>query len=395
MISVAEAREIMLAHAGRTGAEGIAIEACLGRTLAAPVIARRAQPPFYASAMDGYAVRSADTPGRLTLVGEAGAGHALERPLRDGECARIFTGAPLPPGADAVVIQEEATRDGAAVTVPMVAAGRHVRAPGVDFSAGATVLERGVALGGAELAAAAAAGHDKLSVTRRPRLTILGGGDEIVAPGAAVRSDQVFDCASFGVAGLAQGWGAASARGPILRDDAELIASAIETASSASDLVVLIGGASVGDHDHARRAVKALGAELFFDKVSLRPGKPTWFARLGDRPILGLPGNPGSALVTARLFLRPLIATMLGGDGAATVRTQHARLTTSLPANGPREAYLRAKTRIDDEGGYRVTPAANQDSSLVSVFVAANALIVCAADSNACESGELVETIGI
>jgi molybdopterin molybdotransferase len=395
MISVTEARALIVAHVGPCGAEQVAIETCFGRVLAEPVIATRDQPPFHASAMDGYAVRSADTPGRLALVGESGAGHALKRPLSAGECARIFTGAPLPEGADGVAIQEEVTRDGAIVTVPTVAAGKHVRAPGVDFSAGAKLLERGARLSGVEIAIAAAAGKRALSVARQPRVTVLGGGDEIVPPGSNVRADQIFDCASFGVAGLAQGWGATANRGPILPDDTALIASALETASAASDLVVLIGGASVGDHDHARQAAEAIGAGLVFDKVSLRPGKPTWFALHGDRPILGLPGNPGSALVTARLFLCPLITAMLGGDFAATTRTRRAQLTTPLPANGPREAYLRAKTHVDDQSSLRVTVAANQDSSLVSAFAAADALVACSPNAEALQAGALVDVLTI
>jgi molybdopterin molybdotransferase len=395
MISPTEARNIMLAHVERMRVEEVAAEACLGRTLAAPVVATRDQPPFYASAMDGYAVRSADTPGQLRLVGESGAGHALNRPLMAGECARIFTGAPLPTGADAVVIQENAARDGATVTVPAVTTGTYVRAPGLDFPAGATLLEQGIVLGAAALATAAAAGKDKLTVSRLPVLTILGGGDEIVAPGAIVRSDQIFDCASAGVAALAQSWGANSVRGPLLQDDAQMIASAIEAAWATSDLVVLVGGASVGDHDHARTAAAMLGAEVLFDKVSVRPGKPTWFALQGNRRILGLPGNPGSALVTARLFLRPIITAMLGGDVAATLCSQRARLTAPLGATGPREAYLRAKATIDETGGFCVTPASNQDSSLVSGFVTANALIVCPANHGPREMGALVDTISM
>lgn len=395
MISVAEARELILAHAPRIGAETMPTEACLGRTLAAPVVATRAQPPFHASAMDGYAVRSADTPGRLKVVGESGAGHALKRALAPGECARIFTGAPLPEGADGVAIQEDVTRDGAFIAAPPVSPGKNVRSPGVDFLADTILLERGVSLGAAGLATAAAAGMGALQVVRPPQLAIFGGGDEIVAPGDAVRPDQIFECATFGVAGLAQGWGASSTRGPLLRDDADAIAAIIERACATSDLVVLIGGASVGDHDHARRAVEAIGARLLFEKVSLRPGKPTWFALHAHCPILGLPGNPGSALVTARLFLRPLLTAMLGGDVAASVRTRRARLTGPLRANGPREAYLRARTFVDDEGVLRATPAANQDSSLVSPFTVADALILHPADSIARDTGATIDTLSI
>lgn len=394
MISVAEARAILIAHARPTGAEDLSVEDCLGRTLAAPVVARRAQPPFAASAMDGYAVRSTDTPGRLRLIGEAGAGHALEATLGPGECARIFTGAPLPNGADAVVMQEDVSREASTITVPAVASRKHVRDAGLDFAAGTTLLQSGVRLGGASLAAAAAAGGETLTVARRPHVTILAGGDEIVAPGADIRGDQIFDCASFGVSGLAQTWGAASKRGPILKDDAGAIATAIEAAFATSDLVVLIGGASVGDHDHARAAVRAVGGDILFDKVSLRPGKPTWFALRGGSAILGLPGNPGSALVTARLFLCPLITAMLGGDADAAFRPRRAALAAPLPANGPREAYLRAQTHIDD-GMLWVTPASNQDSSLISVFTVADALIIRTANADAVPAGARVDLLSI
>lgn len=395
MISVAAARAIVLEHAQSLGAEDVAVEASLGRTLAEAVVATRPQPPFHASAMDGYAVRSIDTPGSLQLAGEAGAGHAFKATLAPGACIRIFTGAPLPVGADAIVIQEDAIKNGAAVSVPEVFAGKHVRPAGGDFVAGETLLVRGDTLDAAGVTNAAAAGRATISVARRPRLTILGGGDEIVAPGGDIGPDQIFDCASFGVNALATGWGAASKRGPLLRDDPKFIMSAMETALASSDLLVMIGGASVGDHDHTRTATLALGGRILFDKISLRPGKPTWFALYGERTILGLPGNPASALVTARLFLRPMLAKMLGGDPAKSVRLQRAVLTAPLEATGPREAYLRAKTFVGDDARHYATPAANQDSSLVSVFAAAGALIVRDANSGSLEAGDLVHTLSI
>ncbi|HVY86454.1 MAG TPA: gephyrin-like molybdotransferase Glp [Caulobacterales bacterium] len=395
MISVAEARASILAHVGRTAIEDLPLEDCLGRTLAAPVIAKRDQPPFAASAMDGYAVRSADTPGLLKLVGEAGAGHAFGGALKAGACARIFTGAPLPAGADAIAIQEDVTRQGDVVAVPLVTAGAFVRPAGLDFAAGATLLRSGVVLAGGDLALAAATGRDRLCVATPPRIIIVSGGDEIVAPGAEAGPDQIYDSASFGVAGLAQAWGAASHRGAVLRDDAALITAALEEALPRSDLVVVIGGASVGEHDHARKAAQVLGATILFDKVSLRPGKPTWFALRGAHRILGVPGNPASALVCARLFLRPVIAAMLGGDAAATVRPRRARLSAPLPPNNAREAYLRAAATVDDEGQLLVAPAPDQDSSLVSVFSAADALIIRPGDCAASEAGDLVDTLSI
>jgi molybdopterin molybdotransferase len=214
--------------------------------------------------MDGYALRGGDTPGRLRVIGEAGAGRALMRPLGAGECARIFTGAPLPAGADSILIQEEAAREDDVIVAPKVDTGRHVRRPGLDFETGARLLEPGTLLGGPRLSIAAAAGQGEIIVARRPIITTLSGGDEIVSPGAAPGPHQIFDCASYGVAGLATSWGANARVSPPLTDDRACIAAAMDAALTASDLVVMIGGASVGDHDHARAAVESIGGRLLF-----------------------------------------------------------------------------------------------------------------------------------
>lgn len=388
MISVAEARAIMLAHAAQLATEDIPLTQAFGRTLGAPIVAPRAQPPFTASAMDGYAVRGADTPGVLAVVGEAGAGRALPRPLQAGEAARIFTGAPLPEGADAVVIQENVERSGEQIAAPRVDSGRHVRAVGIDFEVGASLLEAGRVFDGAALALAAAAGRASVRVGRMPRIAILAGGDEIVAPGASPGPSQIFDCVSYGIAGLAAAWGASPATGAPFTDDIAVIASRIDGALGNSDIVVVVGGASVGEHDHARAALTSIGAELLFAQVAVRPGKPTWFARRGQGLILGLPGNPASALVCARLFLRPLLDRMLGR--AACWATQSARLRAPLAANGPRETYWRATSTLDESGQFWVERLPNQDSSLVSVFAAANALIVQAPHEPARATAELV-----
>jgi molybdopterin molybdotransferase len=395
MISVSEARSIMLGHVERGAIERVALADALGRTLAEPITARRAQPPFRASAMDGYAVRSRDTPGVLRVIGESGAGRALAHELQTGECARIFTGAPLPDGADAVLIQEDARREADSVTAPHVALNRHVREVGVDFAEGARLLEPPLLLGGAELALIAAAGQADAGVAARPRVLVMGGGDEIVSPGTEPGPAQIFDCASYGVAGLATSWGASARTSPPFPDRVEAIAQAIDEGLRKSDLVVVIGGASVGDHDHARAAIAKIGATHLFEKVALRPGKPTWFAVRDGKAVLGLPGNPTSAFVCARLFLRPVIDKMLGRDPEVPAATRFARLARPLEANGPRETYLRARTRCDDIGQVWVEAAPNQDSSLVSVFAISDALIVRAPGAAAANAGEIVPTLAI
>lgn len=395
MISVSEARAIMLDHVRRCDSESVPIREALGRTLAAPVTARRAQPPFRASAMDGYAVRSVDTPGVLRVVGEIGAGSAPTCELKPGECARIFTGAPLPEGADAVLIQEDARREGNCINAPRVEPHKHVRPVGIDFLDGAKLLDTPMRLAGPALALAAAAGRAEIIVVRKPRIAIIGGGDEIVPPNAEPGPAQIFDSASYGVAGLAQTWGADALKAPPYRDDETVMVSSIEKGLLDSGLTVVLGGASVGDHDHARDAIESMGAQLLFAKVAVRPGKPTWFAIRDGKAILGLPGNPTSAFVCARLFLRPLIERMLGFDPSVALATQSARLRRPLAANEVRETYLRARTERDNAGQAWATVSENQDSSLVSVFAASDALVVRAPDAPALDAEDIVQTLPI
>lgn len=393
MISVAEARAIILQHARACEAEMLPLRAVLGRTLREDIVALRDQPPFRASAMDGYALRASDTPGVLRLIGEAGAGRALSRSLMPGECARIFTGAPLPDGADAVLIQEDAARDGDLVTSSAVDQNRHVRPAGVDFARGDRLLEAGCTLDAARIALAGATGRASLSVSRKPRVTVLSGGDELVPPGQRPAEDQIYDSMSIGVAALAEQWGAdATAVGP-LPDDASVIAAALHKAVAESDLTIVVGGASVGDHDHARPAVRSLDGVLLFEKVAVRPGKPTWFARIGDRIVLGLPGNPASGFVCARLFLRPLLDLMCGRDAAASTRLSQARLRTSLAESGARETYLRAVLESDETGQAWATAAQQQDSSLLSVFAHAQGLILRRPDAPAAAANAIVDVL--
>ena len=385
----------MLSHARVMESETIALADALNRTLAQDVTAQRAQPPFNASAMDGYAVRSADTPGALRVIGEAIAGRAFVGALGAGECVRIFTGAPIPEGADAILIQEDAERDGDSVRAPRVEAGLHVRAIGRDYAPGATLLSAATLLDPAAIAVAASAGAATLSVARRPRSIVLSGGDEVVPPGATPDAAQIHDSASHGVAALAARCGADARAATPLRDDVNAIVRALDAALTEFDLTVMIGGASVGDHDLAHEAARRAGAEIAFAKVAVRPGKPTWFAKRGNALLLGLPGNPTSALVCARLFLRPLLEAMLGRDHASSLATSAARLSEALPANGPRETYLRAMTRVDDAGQKWVLAAPDQDSSLVSVLASADALILRAPHAPPAEAGDIVPTLAI
>jgi molybdopterin molybdotransferase len=391
--TVSHARAAMLAAIVPLGGETVALADALDRVLAADIAAGRDQPPFAASAMDGYAARAADTPGVLRLIGEAAAGRGFEGRLEAGTAVRISTGAPLPDGADTIVIQEDVTRDGDRVTVPAAKPGRHIRPRGGDFTAGAVLLKAQRKLDGVALALAAACGAAVLPVARRPRVAILCSGDELAAPGDVPGPFQVYDSATHGVAALIRAWGGLPFRLPIAHDDVGAIATAAGQALRDSDLLVVLGGASVGDHDHARPALMRLGLVLAVEKIALRPGKPTWFGVTPQGAVLGLPGNPASALVCACLFLRPALEAMLGRDPQDCVRFRRARLAHALPANGPREHYLRAHIGVDDEGTFLAQAHENQDSSLLSVFSAANALIRLMPDTAALDAGALVDVL--
>jgi molybdopterin molybdotransferase len=292
-----------------------------------------------------------------------------------------------------VVIQEDVRRDGDRVVVPAVAAGKNIRPRAGDFSADAVLLAAGRRLDGVALSLAAASGAADVRVARSPRIAILSSGDELAAPGSVPGPFQIFDSATFGIAGLVQAWGGAPHRLAVEKDNVEAIARAAQSGLDDSDLLVVIGGASVGDHDHARPALIQLGLELAVEKIAVRPGKPTWFGSTPRGLVLGLPGNPASALVCARLFLRPLIEAMLGRDPDACVAVHRARLTHALPANGPREHYLRARVDVDGEGQQMVRAFEDQDSSLISIFAAANALIRLPADAPALPQGALVDVL--
>ena len=389
LLPVDEARARMLAEVAALPAEPVAIEASVGRVLAEDVRAVRDQPPFAASAMDGWAVRAADTPGSLRIVGESAAGHGYPGQVGAGEAVRIFTGAALPAGCDAMVIQEDATRDAATVTVPAVEAGHNIRPAGGDFKAGAALLSRGVRIDPWRLSLAAAAGRAELSVTRRPCVALFSTGEEIVEAPARPGPFQIYDSGSRALEALIAGWGGEVSRARPVKDELEATVYALRHA--AGDLVVTIGGASVGDHDLVRTAAEALGLQMKVASVAVRPGKPTFFGVLEDgRRLLGLPGNPASAMVCAELFLKPMLAAYQGAD--ASVGLMAAKLARPLPANGPREHWMRA--RLSFEGGEVLAePFRDQDSSLVSVFSAADALLKRPAAAAAAGAGEVVEVL--
>ena len=393
MLSVDAARVAMLEAARPLPAETVKLEDALGRVLAAPVVGTRDHPPFPSSAMDGYAVRSADTPGRLKIIGEAAAGHGFKGPCESGTAVRIATGAAVPEGADTVVIQEDATRVGDRIDLPAAKRDKHIRPRGVDFTAGTELLPSGRKLDAMALALAAASGAATLSVVRRPRIAILNSGDELAAPGSAPGPFQIFESGNYGIAGLIRTWGGVPLPLGLLADDEEAIARAADRGLAESDLLVMVGGASVGDHDFARPALERLGLTLICDKVSVRPGKPTWFGTTPRGFVLGLPGNPASALVCSHLFLRPLIEAMLGRDPLACVAPTPARLAQALLANGKREQYLRAHCAVNDNGQLTARAFGDQDSSLLSIFATANALIRQMPDTPALAEGSRVDVL--
>ncbi len=379
----------MLAGVTPLGSEHVPLVQSLGRTLAEPIAAIRDQPPFAASAMDGYAVREGEIGAAYRVIGESAAGRPFLPPVNAGEAVRIFTGAAVPSGCR-VIVQERATRDGERVSFEAnIGAATLIRPRGGDFKAGQVLLEAGARLDPWCIALAAAAGRAQIAVARRPRIAILSTGEEIVTAGRTLSEAQIFDSGGLALATLITTWGGEPIALEPARDEEAAIAAAVQ--HSAGDLIVTVGGASVGDHDLVKPALRRLGLRLAVDTVRLRPGKPTWFGVLADgRRVLGLPGNPASALVCAELFLRPLVMAFQGADTA--LRMETARLATVLPATGPREHWMGARLS-SREGDAFATPFADQYSSLVTIFAKANALLRRPAGAAAAEAGDAVEIL--
>lgn len=396
LTSVAEAQSRLLASVVPLAVETVPIEAAGGRVLAEDLAARRTQPPFAASAMDGYAVRGTDAGAGsvLTVIGEAAAGRGLSRPVGPGEAARIFTGAPLPEGADTVVIQEDTTRDGDRVTLTAATApGRNVRPAGLDFAEGRVLLPAGRRLDARALGLAAAMNHGALPVRRAPRVAVLATGDELVAPGTEpVGPDRIVASNQIAIAAMVREFGGEPIALGIAPDDLDAIRGRIRAGLDAgADVIVLLGGASVGDHDLTGPALAAEGVAFDVQKLAMRPGKPLMLGRRGAVHALGLPGNPVSSHVGAVLFLAPLLRA-LQGETDPLPRLEPAVLGAPLRANDHRQDYLRATLAVD---GARLvaTPASLQDSSVISVLAASNALIVRPPRAPAAVAGDTVDVV--
>jgi len=379
LLPVEDALARILADARPKPAEIVPLAQAGGRVLAEDVVARRHQPPFAASAMDGYAVRAADIaniPATLRVIGESAAGRRFDGPVGPGEAVRIFTGAPVPEGADTILIQENARRVDAGTLEALVAteAGRHIRRAGLDFTAGRTVLEAGRALDAGALSLAAAANCPSLPVHGQPAVAILATGDELVEPGMPPGPDQIVSSNNVGVAEIVRRAGGHPVDLGIARDSEAEIGAAIGRArDDGAEIIVTIGGASVGDHDLVHKALTGQGMVLDFWKIAMRPGKPLMFGRLGESFAIGLPGNPVSALVCAHLFLAPLVARLAGRAHADNMRDM--RLGADMPANADRQDYVRARA-VPVDGEMVATPLDLQDSSMLSALAAANVLIV-------------------
>jgi molybdopterin molybdotransferase len=345
--------------------------------------------------MDGYAVRAADVarlPATLAVIGEAAAGHAFAGTVAAGQAVRIFTGAPLPAGADAVVIQENTERDGARVIVREGTPDRgHVRHAGFDFRVGEVLLQQGRRLGPREVALAAAMGHGTVPVHRAPRVAVISTGDELVAPGSRPGPGQIISSNHLGVAALAEAAGAEAELLGIARDTRESLEAHFARAEGA-DVIVTIGGASVGDHDLVGPVLEARGMALSFWKIAMRPGQPLMFGRLGPARVMGLPGNPVSSLVCTRVFLVPLLRALLG-QRAIAERPIQASAGVALEANGPRQHYMRATSSPGSDGLAVVTPVRSQDSSLLAPLAEADCLLVRPPNAAAVTAGSLVSIL--
>jgi len=394
LMPVAEARQRILADLPLMPSEQVSLPEAHGRVLAVDVASRVTQPPLAVSAMDGYAVRAADVasvPANLDVIGSVPAGGLFEGEVGAGQAVRIFTGAPLPAGADAIVIQEDTERDGDTVTVTEgVRPGRYVRRAGLDFAEGDVLLTAGTVLSARDIGLAAAMNHPWLQVRRRPRVALLATGDEIHLPGEKIGPTGIVSSNTFALEGLIRAAGGEPVTLGIAVDDRDQIRALAENALG-TDMLVTTGGASVGEHDLVQDALADLGLELDFWQIAMRPGKPLMSGRLGATPMLGFPGNPVSSMVCGILFLMPALAQMLGTGETEPVRDT-AVLGIDLEENDRREDYLRAT--LAHEGGKLVaTPFEKQDSSMFSRLAAADCLLIRPPHAPAAKAGDTVDIV--
>lgn len=397
MIPVAEARQRILADLPVMPAEQVGLNDALGRVLAEDIASRRTQPPQAVSAMDGYAVRAADVakvPASLNVIGAAPAGAPFEGDVTPGAAVRIFTGAALPAGADAIVIQEDTERDGDTVIVKEgVAAGRYVRKAGLDFQTGDILLKAGRVLNARNIGLAAAMNVPWITVRRQPRIALLATGDEIVLPGEDLRPTDIVSSNTFALDGLVRAAGGVPVTLGIAADNLDSIRAHAAGAAGA-DILVTTGGASVGEHDLVQEALGDVGLEVDFWQIAMRPGKPLIFGRLGSTPMLGFPGNPVSSMVCGTLFLKPALSAMLGMADVEP-RLETAILGVDLKVNDRREDYLRATLAHDGAGNRVATPFPVQDSSMFSRLAQADCLVVRAPHAPAAKAGDTVSYIAL
>ena len=401
LMPVTEALSAVLAGAEPLPEEMVALDAAYHRVLARDVAALRTQPPQAMSAMDGYAVRSADASAvavRLNVIGEVAAGRPFERAVGKGEAVRIFTGGAVPEGADAVIIQEDTVVEDGGITITEAAmAGRHIRQAGVDFRKGDVLLARGTRLTDRDLSLAAGMNHAELPVRRRPKVAVLATGDELVMPGSAPGPGQIVYSNGYALRALARHEGAETIDLGVAADTVEATTLGIRRArDSGADILITTGGASVGDHDLVKQSLEAEGVTMAFWRIAMRPGKPMMHGRLGGMRVIGLPGNPVSSYVCGFLFLVPLIRALTGRSGIHHAR-ETALLGRDLAANDQREDYLRARLEERADGVLIATPVNHQDSSLLGNLAAARALVIrppfapAAAKGSRCELFRLPE----
>lgn len=396
LLPVAEALSRVMNACSPNETESVKLNDALGRVLAEDLPANFTQPAFNASSMDGYAVRFSDLRAKsetaLIVTGAAPAGHAFEGRVEPGQAVRIFTGAPVPEGADTVVMQENVDRNGdiAVIRENPPKPGHFIRPQGMDFKSGDILMRAGRRLGPREIGLAAAMNHAELKVYRRPVVAILATGDELVMPGGEPRPDQIIASNSFALDALIRGCGGEVLDLGLANDTRESLIEAGEKAKSA-DIIVTTGGASVGEHDLVISSFQELGLQVDFWKVAQRPGKPMIFGRLGESLFLGLPGNPVSSLVCAAVYLQPMISAMLGLPDGNNI--QNAVLGEGLPANDERQDFLRAKLSSNDNGEIIATAFGRQDSAMLNILARADALLIRPPHAPKAKAGETVEII--
>jgi len=393
LISVEEALNYIGATAKPPAPITLPLKQADGHVLAEDIVSKVTLPPLDASAMDGYAVKLEarhQSGSQFILIGESPAGAPFSGKVGRDEAVRIFTGGAVPAGANTVIIQENVSAEGKSIKLTENAvAGKHIRKAGIDLKAGTTILTKGILLDGFACALIAAANHGGVKVTPKPKIALLANGDELVEPGNTLKKGQIVSSNPYGLGPLIESWGGQAMAMGIAPDSPAAIKAHIHACTDA-DIMLPIGGASVGDRDYMRQVFDGLGYSPIFTKVAVKPGKPTWFGKLDDKYVLGLPGNPASALVCAHIFLKPLIYVLTGRPTPAHPVLQ-AKVTQAMKANGPRAEYERAHVEADDNGQLHVTPFPRQDSSLITPFVKSNCLLVRTANSSQLNQDDIVD----